>query len=175
MSETSKLIHKWWFWAIIAVALVSIVSSFSNDNKECPVSQNQTCPPCLKYVEQYNQTYIKYQCSDGSIKDNLADCPSSSQTSVQADSNPKSLDGSGSQVTDKFYLNQGLAIFRSDYSGEGNFIVYLIDESGNQIDLVANEIGTSQSSSSSKIARAGYYRLDVNGWTGSSWSIKVEQ
>ena len=123
------------------------------------------------------ETVIKYQCVDGSIVDDLADCPKEIKKEESEPSIPQTFTfkGGGNQITDKFYLIKGLVIFRSNYEGESNFMVDLIDSEGKFVDIVANEIGTSESSSATSIRNEGYYRLEVKGWTDSRWEIKVEQ
>lgn len=132
--------------------------------------ENLDCSQCSKQIE--TQTIMKYQCYDNHIKDKLEDC---STLEERASTEPIILTGSGNQVTDKFYLKQGIAIFKNKYNGDYNFIAYLIDSDGDNIDLVANTIGTSDTSSSTKITTAGYYRIEVTAWSGSDWTITVEQ
>lgn len=182
VNET-KLIYKWWFWVVVGIVIIIVFNMFSGNIKyqcqngevadsisKCPSVQSSSvnCPICTKTIEA---NVIKYQCSDGSIKDNQADCSLPKQT---ISSKPIVLSGSNNQVTDKFYLSQGLVIFKNSYKGEGNFIAQLIDEDGDYVSLVANTIGTSETSSSAKIENEGYYRIEVTASSGSHWTIKVE-
>lgn len=86
---------------------------------------------------------------------------------------PISLSGSGQAASDKFQLAAGLAVFRYSYSGQGNFIVRLLDSSGSDAGLVANQIGTGDGSQAIKIRNAGPHLLDVTG--SGSWEFKIEQ
>ena len=144
--------------------------------KICPET---TCPkldcgvcPVKTETQTVEKVVTKYQCYDNSIKDNLADCTTLEQ---RLTANPVVLSGSGNQVTDKFYLKKGLVIFNNTYVGQMNFIAYLIDADGNNVALVANTIGTSETSSSAKIDTEGYYRIEVTAWSGSDWTIGVGQ
>jgi hypothetical protein len=85
--------------------------------------------------------------------------------------------GTGNQASDKVHLDSGLAIFRSKNVDNSqyplNFIAYLLDSNGNKGKLVANDIGSSESSAVENIAKSGDYLFDVTS-TG-SWTITVEQ
>ena len=154
--------------------------SFVDSADACPSVECQTnCPkldcsscPVKTETKTVEKIVTKYQCYDGSVKDNLNDCTTMEQ---RLTANPIILKGSGNQVTDKFYLKKGLAIFKNKYVGQLNFIADLIDSEGNDIELVANTIGTSETSSYAKIDTAGYYRIGVTAWSGSNWTIRVEQ
>jgi len=171
---TSQISKNWIYstlvFGFIAIILFSaLIHQSCPVEKECPTLDYSQCAKTETKIVTNNIT--KYQCYDDSTKDNLAEC----STLEQRLSSNISLSGSGNQVTDKFYLKQGLAIFRNSYHGQSNFMADLIDENGDDIALVANTIGTSETSSSAKIAIPGYYRVDVTAWPGSSWTIKVEQ
>lgn len=92
-----------------------------------------------------------------------------------AQSIPVTLSGSGDQVSEPFYLKKGLIKFasknvdNSQYSS--NFIVYLIDSNGNAQGLVANDIGTADSSKATSVSKDGIYMLDV--MSGGEWQITV--
>ena len=55
---------------------------------------------------------------------------------------PIKLSGTGQQASSKFDLNQGLAIFEMTHDGQSNFAIQLLDNQGNFVDLLVNEIGT---------------------------------
>jgi hypothetical protein len=83
------------------------------------------------------------------------------------------LTGRGSQITQKFTLTQGVAIFRARHNGQGNFMVDLLDASGRQVGLAANTIGTSTSGRAIRIPATGTYLLKVV--ADGAWSFKIEQ
>ena len=154
--------------------------SFLDSANSCPsVSCKTDCPkldcascPVKTETKTVERVVTKYQCYDDTIKDNLKDCTTLEQ---RLTANPVVLEGSDNQVTDKFYLKKGLAIFKNKYVGQHNFIAYLIDSEGNDVRIVANTIGSSETSSSAKIDIAGYYRIKVTAWPGSDWTIRIEQ
>ena len=51
------------------------------------------------------------------------------------------FDGTGDDVSSAFALEQGIAIFTISHDGESNISIELLDESGNPVDLLVNEIG----------------------------------
>lgn len=87
---------------------------------------------------------------------------------------PIALSGTGQSATDPFQLEDGLAIFRMTHQGQGNFIVDLLDESGQSaapMGLV-NEIGSFEGSYAQQVI-AGQHVLDVMADGG--WNITIEQ
>ncbi len=81
--------------------------------------------------------------------------------------------GHGNEATQLFRLSSGL--IRCDYThdGEWNFIVYLLDEQGDSVALLANEIGACEGSSANGVRDAGNYLLDVTGDV--NWTITLSQ
>lgn len=86
---------------------------------------------------------------------------------------PITLSGSSQQATQPFNLQQGLSIFTLHNSGQQNFIVYLLDNQGNQIALLSNAIGDFSGSKAVQIPSAGSYLLNVQ--SDGSWSITITQ
>ena len=84
------------------------------------------------------------------------------------------LSGDGQTATDPFTLEAGLAIFRTSYRGEGNFVAWLFDETGARVEngLVANEVGSFDGSQAVQ-AKGGQYLLDVQ--ARGPWTITIEQ
>ncbi len=83
------------------------------------------------------------------------------------------LSGSGRQATEKFELQAGLAIVQVQNDGKSNFVVELIDNQGEEIANLFNEIDKFQGRQAFYIGKAGTYLLDVEG-TG-PWSFTIEQ
>lgn len=71
------------------------------------------------------------------------------------------FNGSGQQTTELFSTEKGLKTVKMTHSGSSNFIVYLLDKSGNQLELLVNEIGPFDGSKAVKIARDGIYLFDI--------------
>ena len=105
------------------------------------------------------------------------------QLSSTSTSTSKNFTGNSDTVTEPFYLSQGLVIFHLTYSGDSNFIVYIIDANGNKENM-ANEIGRYSGTKSLTVNQAGNYRLGIevgisytDGDFSSSkpWTINIEQ
>jgi hypothetical protein len=86
---------------------------------------------------------------------------------------PITLSGSSQEATQQFALQQGLSIFTLHNSGQRNFIVDLLDGSGNEVSNLANAIGDFSGSQAVNVSNAGSYLLNVQ--TDGSWSITITQ
>jgi len=93
--------------------------------------------------------------------------PPTTKASVQR------FSGQGQEATRVFRLNRGLARFSLAHTGDDNFIVWLLDSSGDQIDLLVNEIGPFNGSAAVGIEQAGQYLLTVD--ADGAWQIVVTQ
>lgn len=87
--------------------------------------------------------------------------------------NYKDIEGTGQQVTQKFYLKQGLAIFGIYHGGNSHFSVTLIDETGETIDLLANVIGEFRGSKALNIKKSGQYLCNIN--ADGNWIVRISQ
>lgn len=89
------------------------------------------------------------------------------------------LTGSGDTVSINFYLYSGKAIFKMSHDGESNFIVELYDESGDWVDLIANEIGPYNGSQVVPVtgdlfaASPGNHFLQID--ADGNWEIVIER
>lgn len=83
------------------------------------------------------------------------------------------LSGSGSTATKRFHLEEGLIRFEFTYTGEGNFIAELLDAQGDDVALIANEIGNTVGSKAVGIRRAGDHILNIN--ADGSWKISINR
>jgi hypothetical protein len=86
--------------------------------------------------------------------------------------------GTGSQAVGPFYLSGGLTVFSWDQTSGGfnNFIVYLVSGTGEEIALLANELGNASAGSSvvqshGGILPPGEYRINVSA-TG-NWNLHI--
>lgn len=91
---------------------------------------------------------------------------------AQSDLEVIEISGSGVTSTDFFNIAGGLTIFEFNNSGMGNFITYLLDEEGNQLTLVVNEIG-SVSGRKAMYLQNGKYFLNIE--IGGSWEFIINQ
>ena len=81
--------------------------------------------------------------------------------------------GQGQEATRVFRLNRGLARFSLAHTGDRNFIVWLLDSRGDEVDLLVNEIGPFNGSAALGIEQAGQYLLTVD--ADGAWEIVVTQ
>jgi hypothetical protein len=78
--------------------------------------------------------------------------------------------GYGDDVVSFTATGTGLRIFNMQYNGQQNFIVWLKDGMGNNIDLIANKIGSYNGRTSVQLTTGKYY-LDVK--SSGSWTITI--
>ncbi|MCA1554944.1 MAG: hypothetical protein LC737_11245 [Chloroflexi bacterium] len=90
-----------------------------------------------------------------------------------APSAPQTFSGDGQSVSPKVALKQGLVTFHMTHNGRSNFAVFLYDDKGNRIDLLANTIGNFDGSKPVRINSSGAYLLDIT--ADGHWTIGVEQ
>ena len=83
------------------------------------------------------------------------------------------LSGTGQQVSPKFSLNTGLAIFRMKHGGSGHFGIWLLDNTCNKKELLVNEVGGFDGAKAVGISQSGIYILDVS--ADATWTVSIEQ
>lgn len=84
------------------------------------------------------------------------------------------VSGSGTNVAGPVYLEAGLSVFScTPAATESNFIVWLTDAGGEDIELLANEIGTVPCTKATNIPKSGLYYLEVQSDT--SWTVIARQ
>lgn len=86
---------------------------------------------------------------------------------------PITLSGVGQQATSKFTLTKGLSIFKMTHDGSGNFAPKVLDNNGDYVELLANEIGPFNGSKAVGIKKDGEYVIDIT--ASGKWSIVIEQ
>jgi len=86
---------------------------------------------------------------------------------------PQRFAGHGQQVSPKFVLSTGLAVFRMTHDGGSNFAIVLLDDKGNYVELLVNEIGGFDGAKAVGIEQTGTYLLDIQ--ADGNWIISVEQ
>nr|QNO52629.1 hypothetical protein MBLPMMNE_00036 [Methanosarcinales archaeon ANME-1 ERB6] len=91
---------------------------------------------------------------------------------TSAPSVPKTLKGKGQQASEVFYLDKGLARFEMTHSGDSNFAVWLLDDEGDKVDLLVNEIGEFDGSKAVSISKGGIYLLSIS--ADGNWEISIE-
>lgn len=85
---------------------------------------------------------------------------------------PQAFNGTSDAYSGFITLNTGVANFNMTYQGDSNFIIWLYSSSGEQVDLVENEVGSRNDSKAVQVP-AGIYILDIQGV--GSWSVTVSQ
>jgi hypothetical protein len=85
----------------------------------------------------------------------------------------QSFSGQGHRAISPIELDAGLTIITLTHTGSSNFVVWLRDSSGEDIELLVNEIGTFNGSTALGIPVSGAYALDINADGG--WTVKIEQ
>jgi len=85
---------------------------------------------------------------------------------------PKTLNGTGQQASEMFYLDEGLVVFEMTHDGDGYFGIWLLDDEGGRIDLLVNEGGDFNGSKAVGINKAGIYLLDIS--ADGNWEISIE-
>lgn len=90
----------------------------------------------------------------------------------QAPPVPKTLNGTGQEASEMFYLDKGLVTFELTHDGDGYFGVWLLNAEGDKTDLLANEIGEFEGSKAVGVSESGIYLLDIN--ANGNWEISIE-
>ena len=89
-----------------------------------------------------------------------------------APSVPKTLKGKGQHASEVFYLDKGLARFEMTHDGDSNFAIWLLDDEGDKVKLLVNEIGEFDGSKAVSISKGGIYLLDIS--ADGNWRISIE-
>ena len=84
-----------------------------------------------------------------------------------------SFSGQGHRAISSIQLDTGLTIITLTHTGSANFVVWLRDSNGDDVDLLVNEIGPFNGSTALGIATSGNYALDID--ADGAWTIKIEQ
>lgn len=79
----------------------------------------------------------------------------------------KEFSGEGSTVTDFIKIEEGLSVFNFTHDGNSNFIVHLLDESGETVSYLTNEIGETEGSVAEYVDEGTYVlHVEADGeWT----------
>jgi len=80
--------------------------------------------------------------------------------------------GSSDTATEFVYIEQNIFEIAATHEGSSNFIVWLVDINGNEIDLLFNEIGSYEGSHYIPVTQ-GIYAFNVD--AGGAWSLTIEQ
>lgn len=163
--KNNKSSHKG--WTILFIALVSfiviisvITILFNSDGQANPYPSNSD--------DSYYQDYTDSEYAD----DNSDDTETYSVKDTPKDE--KIIDTDGKQIW-KIYITDGDFSINGKYNGSGNFIVELLDDNQNLMELLCNEIGDYIIDKSVYVP-SGYYYLQIEfsdgtyevTWTGTN-------
>lgn len=84
---------------------------------------------------------------------------------------PTNLSGTGDTAGDPLELEAGLRRFFLTHEGSGNFAVWLLDRTGNRVDLLANKMGGYSGEKAIGVQRTDLFYLDI--MADGPWSIRV--
>lgn len=99
--------------------------------------------------------------------------PSPSPTSKPEPEKPIVINGTGDTATELFSLHSGFAVIEASDTGDSNFIVHILDESGEYEDSVVNEIGPYKGKSIVVIPKDGEYLLNLQ--SEGKWKFSISQ
>lgn len=86
-----------------------------------------------------------------------------------------SLVGTGDNLTEKFHLERGLALFTiAAPEARGNFAVKLLKADGDYIDLLANTTDAFNGTAGVAIEKTDDYVLNIDG-SGRRWTVRIDQ
>lgn len=85
---------------------------------------------------------------------------------------PQQFTGRGQQTSPQFQLPSGLITFHFTHDGQSNFAIWLLDDQGNQIDLLVNTIGPFDGSKALGIQKPGLYLLNIE--ADGNWTIEIK-
>lgn len=86
---------------------------------------------------------------------------------------PVTISGKGTRVTKKFKLDGDVTLFKMTHEGESNFAVTLLNEKGEYVELVVNEIGAYKGTRAYGEFEKGMHLFNVE--ASGSWTIAIEQ
>ena len=132
--------------------------------------------------QEYNKIQLrnKIQELDNQLNSNITSQSENNIVEQQKENElkkmePLKLTGVGQQATELFKLQTGLNRFNLTNSGTGHFSVWLVDDKGNNIELLANDSGQPFAGSKAvQITQTGNYLLNIEADSSSDWSVTVE-
>ena len=86
---------------------------------------------------------------------------------------PISLSGIGQQASQKFQLQEGLAIFKLTLNATSFFMVNLLDSNGKIVGNLVNGVGSFDGSTALGIQSAGTYLLNIQ--ADGKWTVTIQQ
>ncbi len=91
---------------------------------------------------------------------------------VEGNAAPSTMYGHGFGATEFVQLEEGLTVFKINYTGSGRFTVNLVDRDGHKIEQLINTLGPFEGSKPVKIEKPGLYFLNIG--AEGDWTISVQ-
>jgi hypothetical protein len=122
-------------------------------------------------VEELNRHFLSQYPLDA-VAPRSHEMGASSPTASASPDGPLFFTGIGQQASELFHLTSGLAVFKLSHDGAGHFGVWLLDNAGNKVELLANSArGPFSGSKPVQIVATGSYLLDIS--ADGAWNISV--
>lgn len=86
---------------------------------------------------------------------------------------PASYQDKGPRALGPIQMDSGLARFTMKHDGESNFVVFLMNNKGQKLELLANEIGAWSGSKAVRVPTRGVYWLSVE--ADGNWQIDISK
>jgi hypothetical protein len=94
-------------------------------------------------------------------------------TTTTAETPAIKLQGKGRQASEKFTLQQGLAVINTTHQGKSNFTAYLVNSEGEEVQSLFNHIGKYDATRGFEITKPGEYLLSIQ--ADGNWTFHIEQ
>jgi hypothetical protein len=94
-------------------------------------------------------------------------------TTVNQNTPAIKLQGKGRQASEKFTLQQGLAVINTTHQGKSNYIAYLVNSEGEEVQSLFNHIGKYDATRGFEITKPGEYLLNVQ--ADGNWTFNIQQ
>ncbi|HEY1598756.1 MAG TPA: hypothetical protein VGG64_04095 [Pirellulales bacterium] len=91
----------------------------------------------------------------------------------QSRDNAIKLQGTGQQSSEKFVLQPGLTMVEVSHDGQSNLIIRLLDEDGQNIDTLFNQIGAFRGEQGFGFATGGQRLLEIA--ADGNWTVAINQ
>lgn len=125
----------------------------------------------IRFVAEALGAEVSWDAATNSVIITTAGQPAPAPTQPTP-AQPQKFTGQGNDYTEKFQLKSGLTYVNYKYTGESNFIAWLVDNNGNEKELIANEIGSCDGKKAFSVEQ-GTYLINVE--SEGSWTIEIKQ
>lgn len=127
--------------------------------------------PFMAQVEELNREFMSHYPLSAAAPRSQELATSVPTISTAAPDGPFVLAGSGQQASELFTLEKGLNVFKLSHDGRAHFAVWLLDNEGGRLELLASETGLFSGSKAVQIVRSGQYILNID--ADGAWLLSV--